>query len=324
MGSNDPHEWWKSAPEGQASPHPAAWGTPPDAVTQRDVPASGPGYAQNPVLGAGFPPQPVSGAGFSQQPVSGPWEVPPLEHVTGSGPGGPNKSSGPLIAALVVVVVLALAGVIGLVALRSSGDDKATAASVSGSATTSQVTSTTAVPTTTAPGGSSSADPQLRDVAPVSVLGPVWQDSDDVYVMAFQGWPFAFRAGGSWGCMRGSIEAIPDAQAWSCIDEGNPAAKQRVNVMLRECPDGCDDAVRGRYDAEWLDEPERATVFDDRTVYVEDLSNQRGLYGVDLSRYVADRPGGELRWQVGVYAESPPRTKDTVLKIVNDIVGQTR
>lgn len=319
MVSDDPHEWWKSAPEGQGressagqwqqgqgAPPTVHWGETAGRVSQPGMP--GPGQ-----------PGPYGPA------PTGPYEAPPLGSTGGWGGPPARNNNGPLIAVLVVVVVLALAGVVGLVVLRGSdsgGDIVAADTTTAATATSRSATHTTAAAPTSA---AAEGEPQLRTVPPVAVLGPTWLDSDKTYTMAFKGWPFAFRTAGSWGCMKGSIEGIPDAQAWRCVDESDSSADQRVDIILRKCATTCDSDTQRRYDADWLkDKAGQATRFDDRTAYVEERSNERGRYSVDLSRYFADPSGGELVWQVGVYAESPPATKDVVLKALNDIVTQTQ
>jgi hypothetical protein len=117
---------------------------------------------------------------------------------------------------------------------------------------------------------------------------------------------------------------LPGARAWVCVDEQNVGAGQRVNVMLRPCPTTCTPAERREMDRAWFDEPARALPGDDdRTSYVETQRNARDRYSLDLSRFFAVRAGQPLRWQVGVYAESPPETRGQVQKILNDIVTQT-
>ncbi|WP_157224125.1 hypothetical protein [Nocardia paucivorans] len=322
MVSDDPHEWWKSTSEGQGRESSSgqwqqAQGAPPtvhwDATAGR-------------VPQPGMPGQPVPGQTGPYGPTpAGPYEIPPLGATGGWGGPPARNSNGPLIAVLVVVVVLALAGVVGLVVLRGSDSEENTTATGTTTATASTTRSTSRT-TSAAPTSALSGDePQLRTVPSVVVLGPIWGDGEDTYTMAFKGWPFAFRTARSWGCLKGSIDAIPDAQAWRCVDESNRNAGQRVDIILRKCPTTCDADTQRRYNADWLKEnADRATRFDDRTVYVVEQSNERGRYSVDLSRYFADPSGGELVWQVGVYAESPPATKEVVLKAVNDIVTQTQ
>ncbi|GGL04221.1 hypothetical protein [Nocardia jinanensis] len=314
MASDNPDEWWQHSPEGQ----------------QKNSPS---GQWQQGYRSQGGQPDPgvqwgrTAGQGPQPTPPQGAWEVPPLGGAGGYG-GPPAKNNGPLIAVLVTVVVLVLVGVIGLVVLQSRGSEENTAAGTSSEVTDSArpSASTTATSTTaTTSALPSSGEPVLREgVAPVAVLGPTWQAGESTYTMAFQGWPFAFRAPGSWGCMKGSIEKIPDAQAWGCVDESNSAAGQRVNLILRKCPATCDAATRTQFNADWFDQPDQARAFDDRTSYVEAAVNDEGRYSVDFSRFFAAEPGGEPVWQVGVFVESPAAGKDVVLKTLNDVATQTQ
>ncbi|MGW1742898.1 hypothetical protein ACWCPQ_29285 [Nocardia sp. NPDC001965] len=313
MASDNPDEWWQHSPEGQQKNSPSGqWqqGYPP----QGGQPGPGVQWGQT----AGHGPQPA--------PPQGAWEVPPLD--AGGYGGPPAKNNGPLIAVLVAVVVLVLIGVVGLVALQGRGSEENTASGTSSESTDSAEPSASATTTSGAATTSalpSSDEPVLREgLAPVAVLGPTWQAGESTYTMAFQGWPFAFRAPGSWGCMKGSIEKIPDAQAWGCVDEGNSAAGQKVNLIIRKCPATCDAATQVQFDAAWFDEPGKARKFDDRTSYVETAVNDEGKYSVDFSRFFAAEPGGEPVWQVGVFVESPAATKDVVLKTLNDVATQTQ
>ena len=46
------------------------------------------------------------------------------------------------------------------------------------------------------------------------------------------------------------------------------------------------------------------------------------MYSVDLSHFTAGPEGGELRWMVGVYGESPYDGREIVQQIINDIITQ--
>ncbi|WP_328392216.1 hypothetical protein [Nocardia sp. NBC_00416] len=322
MASDNPDEWWRHSPEGQQKSSPSGqW--------QQGYQSQGGQHSTGGQQSTGGQWGPAAGHGPQPTPQQGAWEVPPLD--AGGYGSPPPKSNGPLIAVLVAVVVLVLVGVVGLVVLQSRGsaEDPADIAAGTSSAVTdsagpsasASATSTTAT-TSALP---SAGEPALREgVAPVAILGPTWQAGEDTYTMAFKGWPFAFRTPGSWGCMKGSVDKIPDAEAWGCVDEGNSAAGQKVNLILRKCPATCDAATRTRFDNEWFDAPGTAQRFDDRTSYVQTASNQQGKFTVDFSRYIAAEPGGEPVWQLGVFVESPPGSKDAVLKTLNDISTQTQ
>ncbi|MFI2234297.1 hypothetical protein [Nocardia testacea] len=314
MASDNPDEWWQHSPEGQQKKSPSGQWQQQEYPSQGGQQGPGVQWGQT----AGHAPQPA--------PQQGAWEVPPLG--SGGYGGPPPKNNGPLIAVLVAVVVLVLIGVVGLVALQSRGSAENTAAGTSTEATASVRPSSSAPATSTTATTSalpSAGEPVLREgLVPVAVLGPTWQAGESTYTMAFKDWPFAFRAPGSWGCMKGSIDKIPDAQAWGCVDESNSAAGQKVNLILRKCPATCDAATQARFNADWFDQPDKARTFDDRTSYVETAANDEGKFTVDFSRFFAAEPGGGPVWQVGVYVESPPATKDVVLKTLNDIATQTQ
>jgi hypothetical protein len=165
----------------------------------------------------------------------------------------------------------------------------------------------------------SSEKPLLRQVNPVTVLGPSFATGDDTYTMAFRGWPFAFRTPGSWGCIAGEADKFPGAKIWRCVDERNRVPGQRVDLVLRECTEGCTAKRQEQMRTEWFDDPGKAVAAGGRTHYVEYPRNDKGLYAVDASHVFA---GGGRQWHLGVYLASPPENKDTVLKIFNDIVTQ--
>ncbi|MFD0823744.1 hypothetical protein ACFQ0D_36710, partial [Micromonospora zhanjiangensis] len=178
-----------------------------------------------------------------------------------------------------------------------------------------------------APGGPGDPDarkPKLRQVAARSVVGPTYAAGDDTYTMAFNGWPFAFRAGGTWGCMAGKVpDKLAGAKVWVCIDEQNPTSRQKANVLLRPCPTTCTPAERKALEGAWFDQPAKAKpVLDDRTVMVETARDADGFYTVDLSHYSPATAGGPLKWQVGVFVKSPPETRGVVQKLLNDVVTQ--
>ncbi|MFI5716651.1 hypothetical protein [Nocardia sp. NPDC051750] len=311
MASDNPDEWWQHAPEGQQNKNSPSgqWQQGYQSQGGQQSPAAPWGQT------AGQVPQPP--------PPQGAWEVPPLGS---GGQGGPPRNNGPLIAVLAVVVVLVLVGVVGMVLLRSGGSQENTASATSAATGTTDATTTSATSTTTtsAPAPAPGTPAFEEGLTPVVLRGSTFQDGEDTYTMAFKDWPFAFRTPGSWGCMKGSVDKIPDAQAWGCVDEGDSSAGQRVNLILRKCPATCDPATRVQFDNDWFDKDGAAEQFDPNTSYVETASNDKGKYTIDLSRYIAAEQGGEPVWQLGVYVESPSATKDAVLKTLNDILTQTQ
>jgi hypothetical protein len=186
---------------------------------------------------------------------------------------------------------------------------------------------TDTAPATGAPSPATSTDsttPALRQVPARSVVGPTFGANEETYTMAFPGWPFAFRAPKTWGCLAGKVDNLPDAKAWVCVDEHNTNARQKVNVMFRPCPTTCTPAERQTMNNAWFDQPTKARQGgDDRTFLVETQRNDKGYYTIDFSHFFGPQPGQPLKWQVGVFVQSPPETKDAVLKTLNDIFTQT-
>jgi hypothetical protein len=170
-------------------------------------------------------------------------------------------------------------------------------------------------------GGAPSTKPTLRSVPARRLVGLAYSPGDDTYTMGFAGWPFAFRTPGTWGCMAGRI-ALPRAQAWVCVDEGNPGSGQRLQIMLRPCPAPCGPAQRDQLSTEWLDPGAKTRKHDERTSYVETLRDAKGRYTLDMSHFFSTA-GGAPTWQVGVGAYTPPATKTDIQKIVNDVFTQT-
>lgn len=227
-----------------------------------------------------------------------------------------------IVAAAVVLCTLAATG--------CAAQIPGTAVAAEPAATATTTARTTAPSTTAAPPASPtppelpSARPALRDVPPVSMLGPIWQPGDATYTMALRGWPFAFRTGRSWGCRKGIADAFPDAHAWLCFDERNRESGQEIHLLLRPCPDGCSPSTRSRYERAWFDGAEPTGSLDPLTSYVEIPSDDEGRYAVDLSRFFSSTHSGVPDLQIAVYAVSPHPTRDVVLATVNDIVTQTQ
>jgi hypothetical protein len=140
--------------------------------------------------------------------------------------------------------------------------------------------------------------------------------------MAFNGWPFAFRTPGTWGCIGGKVN-LPDARARVCIDEDNPGGRQRVNIMLRPCPAPCGTAERKKMDLEWFEDDAPGVRTADRTTAYVETKDSEGRYVLHLSHFFAESQGAAPTWQVGVSAIAPPATKADVQKVANDVLTQT-
>ncbi len=233
----------------------------------------------------------------------------------------PAASKTPLFFALAGVALLLVVGLVAAV-VATGRDDEPVAAPVPTRDDFPRLPPLPSVVVPEAPPRLEGPRPTLKDVPPVTVLGPSFAPGEGTHTFDFPGWPFAFRAPGTWGCLATTF-SIPDAYANVCVDEQNPGDRQRMTLMIRRCPTTCTPAEQEEMNRAWLDEPERAVAFDPSTVYVETPRSDRGTYSVDFSHFFAAVPGEPLSWQVGVYVESPPETRDEVLEILNEIRSQT-
>ena len=256
-------------------------------------------------------------SGWAPPPGGAPWAPP--------APAGGGMSRGGLIALVGMVVLAVLLGSAAVLVLVLRDDGAGQVAAPVSPSPVPVTAAPSAPPSPSGPAGTGTPDPDssdkplLRQVNPVTVLGPSFATGDDTYTMAFRGWPFAFRTPGSWGCLAAEADAFPDARIWRCVDERNRQSGQRVDLVLSQCADGCPAARQKQLRDEWLDDPDKAVTSGERTHYVEYPRNDKGLYMVDASHFFGT---GDQQWHLGVAALSPPETKDTVLKIFNDIVTQ--
>lgn len=158
-------------------------------------------------------------------------------------------------------------------------------------------------------------EPEYVDAKPVRVIGPNWASNENTYTMQVGHWPFAFRTGPDWNCFGGKHEDFPGEQIEVCVGEKG----QQLALMLRDCPGKCTAKDRRKMDREVFTDPKRARKFDRSTTYAQRRTAKS--YTAELSRYIVE--DGELR-QLNVVAESPPGTRDVVLKAFNDVAGQTQ
>ncbi len=300
------------------------WGTPTPASDRAVA-----GYAPvSPARGVSTPVSaPVSGAAAS---ASGSWTSTPVPPPLAPS-GGDHQRSIVMILSVTAVVLAFLVTVSIVVALNrrseSSADPTPAPTTSTPSPSVENTTAPTASPTEEPPPSQETTRlgegrPELiEDAEPVVLVGPTFTVDEPTYTMAFRGWPFAFRTPASWGCARQPYNAMPRVESWVCKDEETHIADQFLLVILRNCPNGCDQQEQQEMNEEWLSQPESARQFDEVTAYVEIHIND--LYYIDLGRFFAEEPGGPLLWQVGVFVSSPQGSRETVQKIVNDILTQT-
>ena len=179
----------------------------------------------------------------------------------------------------------------------------------------------TDVPTLT---GAPFTSPTLRDVAPVSVVGPTWQRDEDWTLMALTGAPFAFRVGGTWTCSTLRTDSGDELHELTgqCTDENaEPSRAPTIDLLIRQCDDVCDPAERSRLDDAWFSDGAASILRDATTRYTEYTTD--GRYHLVVSHYFPEQPGGELTWHVAIKAECQPEDLAVVQKIVNDIRTQS-
>jgi hypothetical protein len=265
-----------------------------------------------------FGPPPPAAPGFGPPPPGAPGGYPPpADSPARSGPPWPLIG---ILGGALVVMLIAVGTIVG-VQLLGDNDNRTLPTPT---LPPPQTGGPTEEPTPTerpseSPGGG--GEPELRDAELVSVIGPNFSPNEDTFTMAFSGWPFAFRTPGHWNCFKGDYDPIPEAEVWGCA--GDADDEQRANVLLWECPTTCTENEQADMLEDWLDDPDDAEQAGSApTYYVEYERNVNDKYGVDLGHFFGTEQAGEPRWMVGVYVESPPDTRDTVLKILNDIISQ--
>lgn len=248
-------------------------------------------------------------------------------------PSNPGMSGGQMgILAAVIALVVLVGGGLGIFAIVHDPGPADPRALPSTSPTPSTQRTPDSEPTpsagppkvtqTEAPGPV--GRPQWKStVTPVTVKGPHFAPGEPVFTMAFPGWPFAYRVPSTFGCIKGTVEGLPDAKGYACIDETHLNAKHKINIMFRPCPTICTRSEQQSMTKAWFNPGQRPIAFDASTTYVETASNDKGRYELDMSHFFGEKPGGPLQWQVGIYIESPPATKATLQKVINDVRSQT-
>lgn len=266
------------------------------------------------------PGYPAAPGGYGYPPVGNPPQP-------SNRPQGRTKLLVGLLSAFLALILVTLGGIVVWTVTRSDPTDPLIQADPTVSPTNGpQPTESVAPDPDPGSGPDGDGRPQLRPVEPISVLGPTFPRNADTYTMAFPGWPFAFRTPGTWGCVRGTIHRWPDLEAWQCVDESGGNPDHIVVVTLWDCPDGCTQSTQQELVETWLDFPNRAERAPNTpTYYVENEyrnDSDRLTYSVDLSHFAAGPSGGELRWMVGVYGESPHDGRQIVQQVINDIITQ--
>ncbi len=247
-------------------------------------------------------------------------------------PSRPSRVWGRLVAAGLAASVL-FAAVVGYLLLSSPARRTPVAAPPASRPAVSATPAPTSTPSDPAGGPGAPTDgsiagntgplePVLKAMRPVRVVGPVFSAGESTFTMSYMGWPFAWRVPGTWGCMGGTV-SLPHAKGFVCVDESNSNAHQRLHIMFRPCPRVCTVARQRGMAAEWFETPGRRPVVTDATTsYLETMHNANGKYALSLSHFFPAVHGGPPYWQVGAYVDSPPATRSTVQKIINEVRTQ--
>ncbi|MEU8242047.1 hypothetical protein AB0C07_27660 [Actinoplanes missouriensis] len=238
------------------------------------------------------------------------YRAPTIAYLRGALGAPPQKYPG-TVATIVLLIFMVL------LAFCAVGN-----AIVAASAETRSGPSWTPTPVRTVPtlpplsGSSGGSRPELRDgVTARTVAGPAFGASEKTATMRFPGWPFAFRTPATWGCLGAKVD-LADAKAYICVDETNPSSDKRVGVLLRSCASPCDAKATTRLTTEWFSaEPERV----DATTNLLEGGEDSG-YEMEMDHFFGGPP---LKWQVGVTATAPAKSRAEVQKIANDILTQT-
>lgn len=246
--------------------------------------------------------------------------VPPPPPPLPRGPEpGRSGGAGPwLLGAACVLLVMGLATVATIIGLRvqRDGDQVGLPTERPPPPTGSPVPEPTgsAVPEPT-------GQPALReDAEPVSLVGPTFAPDEDTYTMAFDGWPFAFRAPKDWTCANGETSPRIEGDIKACF-----SLAVEGGVVLWECRADCDEAEQQeKLDVWFADEPNQPVPWGELppTRYVETEATDAGPYAMNLVRFFGTGVG-ELRWMVGLTFESQPDGVEGMQKVVNDVLSQT-
>lgn len=254
------------------------------ALTSPDAPGAGPAFAPH----------------WSGGPDRG--LVPPPFHPP---PEAPRGMPVPAIVGVTVVGVVALF-LLGVFAARSI---------VSGGGPV-------ALPTAPSSPPSPSPTP-AKDGPPGPVAGPTYGEGEKKYRMKLGGFPFAFDAPGTWGCMRSDRK--PYDSRWICRDEGGtfpPTGRGAGGmVAVRRCPGPCDEKQRRTLRKDIAVDDEDWKRIDDTTMYAEvegELDGEQAIR-VAMSHVFPSKRGGKPDTAVDVQLTGPPDERKTMQKLVNEI-----
>ncbi|TQS41009.1 hypothetical protein [Cryptosporangium phraense] len=195
-----------------------------------------------------------------------------------------------------------------------SGNDKEQASNA-----TAPAANPPAAPTAAPTPGSTADVPTFKKMLPVIVTGAVFDQGEQVSVIAEPGWPFAFRVPTGWRCTPAQIIDGDASAGLECRPPGE--SNTLVQVGLRACDRPCDPTTQDLMNRDIAPAP--LTEGDASTSYAEVADGRDNRYGLLVSHFFGPQPGEQPTWQVVVRARSPHTDRAAVQKVANDIRTQT-
>jgi hypothetical protein len=161
--------------------------------------------------------------------------------------------------------------------------------------------------------------PERRDLPARTIVGPSFAAGEQTYAMKLTGMPFAFNTPPTWGCLRASIDGLPDAVVWRCIDEQAGSGRPQIDLAAVKCASACTTADRDNLDKKALSAVPSYATKDATTRYADRTEGGKYLLTVNHTFAIAGQ-----NWVLLADAEaSKAEHKPGVQKTVNDIWSQT-
>jgi hypothetical protein len=166
---------------------------------------------------------------------------------------------------------------------------------------------------------SASAKPERRDLPARTLVGPGFAAGEQTYEMKLTGMPFAFNTPSTWGCLRATIDGLPDAMLWRCIDEQAGSGRPQIDLAAVRCAGACTAADRDNLDRKAMSTVPGYTTRDATTRYAERTDAGKYLLTVNHTFAVNGQ-----NWVLLADGEaSKAEHKPGVQKTINDIWSQT-
>lgn len=165
-----------------------------------------------------------------------------------------------------------------------------------------------------------------QDGPPGPVAGPTYGDGEPTYLMDLteNGFPFDFRAPGSWGCMKASVDGRPEVEAWVCMDESGifggeaPEVRSRAEIWVEPCPRPCGSAEWREVRSDGLDHPEGLDATDATTRYGVRVLAPGERVHLTMSHLFGGEDGRPTR-HLGVEVTGAAGDMTTMQKLINEL-----